>query len=202
MKKGIIITIIIVSLIMLMTIAIKLWPKPNKKEEIKIINKISDYGYVLEANKTKLHKQYFDDLVKVLDSKPVNEEEYVELVVKLFISDFYDLNSKVTKNDVGGIQYIYNDVKENMILKAKDTIYKYIENNIDNTRKQKLPIVKDVIVGDIKKVKFNGNDKKTIDNEAYEITATWTYVEDLGYQKEGTLKLVHENNKLSIVELK
>ncbi len=201
MKKKIflIIAIAIVALALIVTLVIKLWPESNKKTEVKVINKIEAYGYILEDNETSLHKGYFEDLVKVLKEKEIDEEAYAKLLVQLFVSDFYNLENKLSKNDIGGVQYILTDAKENMILKAKDTIYKYVESNFDEKREQKLPVVSGVEITNIEKSKFKYDD--TTDNDAYEVTATWEYKEDLGYQTSATFILVHENSKISIAQL-
>ena len=39
------------------------------------------------------------------------------------------------------------------------------------------------------------------DINAYEVTLTWEYNKDLGYETTTKIILVHENNKLSIVEM-
>jgi hypothetical protein len=199
-KKAIVITfIIIVFIIVLATIIIKIWPSANNSDEVKIINRIDGYGYILEDNKTALHKKYFDELTDVLNADQIDEEEYAKLVVKLFISDFYNLSNKITKNDIGGTQYVYSEARDNMILKAKDTIYKYVENNINNTRKQSLPVVSDIEITSIDQIDFEYGDKT--DDKAYEIVATWSYKEDLGYQSDATIILIHEDQKLTIAEL-
>ena len=171
------------------------------RDEVKIINRIEDYEYILEDNETMLYKSYFDELILVLENDNVNEEEYAKLVVKLFVSDFYNLDNKITKNDVGGGQYIYEAARDNMILKAKDTIYKYVESNLNDNRKQELPIVSNVEIEDIKQVEFKDEISKQTDDKAYEIKAAWTYKKDLGYQMSATFRLMHEGKKISIVEI-
>lgn len=198
-RRRIIAAIVIIALIVVATVVIKFWPKANEVAEVKIINKIDAYGYVLEDNETKLHQKYFDQLVDTLKASDVDQEEYAKLVVELFISDFYNLDNKPTQNDIGGVQYVYTTAKDNMVLKAKDTLYKYIESNIGTKRDQKLPIVTDVTIDDVKTTSFKYDDDT--DTKAYEISATWTYKEDLGYQDEATFTLIHEDDKLSIAEL-
>lgn len=198
MKKRILLIVLLVLIIILITTII-LWPKNNNPQRVKVIHEIEGYGYVLEDDETKLYKEYFQTLIDTLESEEVDEEEYAKLVVKLFISDFYNLDNKPTKNDIGGLQYIHTEAKDNMTLKAKDTLYKYIESNIGNTRKQELPIVSDVKIEDISKIDFSYGKKKDV--SAYEIKVNWTYKDDLGYQDEAILKLMHEDKKLSIVEI-
>lgn len=199
-KRRILTAAFIILLFLAITIAaIMLWPKPDTKQEVKVINKIEGYGYTLEDNETSVHKKYFEDLVLVLKEDKVDEEEYAKLITKLFISDFYNLNNKLTKNDIGGTQYIHTSVKDNMTLNAKDTIYKYIESNINNNRTQKLPVVNGVEIIDVEQIEFEYGTKT--DDKAYKISAKWTYKEDMGYQEEAVITLVHEENKLSIAEL-
>jgi hypothetical protein len=201
MKKNtpIIIAIVVISIIILATVILKVTSTLNKEETVKIINKIDEYGYVLEDNETNIHKKYFDDLKTTLQSNSIDEEKYAKVLTQLFISDFYNLNNKITKNDIGGLQYILTSAKDNMVLKAKDTIYKYIESNIDGKRSQSLPIVTSVEVSDISKTAFKYNDK--VDKNAYKVTVRWTYKTDLGYQNNAIITLVHENKKLSIAGL-
>ncbi|HHT38430.1 MAG TPA: hypothetical protein GXZ95_03320 [Mollicutes bacterium] len=201
MKKKLILIILIITLsILTFLLIIKYVRKNNVEDEAKIINKIEEYGYVLEDNMPKLHKTYFDELVELLNKTDIDEEKYANLVVKLFISDFYNIENKITKNDVGGLQYIHSTIKDNVALNARNTIYKYIENNIDGKRTQELPKVTDVNIVDTKQVTYTYGDQR--DEKAYIVKVSWKYKADLGYQKEASITLVHEGKKLSIVELK
>lgn len=169
-----------------------------KKDDQGIIKEIPLYGYVLEDTKSKLFADTFDELYKVLTKDKINNPLYVELVSKLFVIDFYDLDNKLSRNDIGGIQFIHDDIKSNFTMKAKDTLYKYIENNLYNDRKQLLPKVKQVTVLSVAEdiYQYNG------DNEAYKVILTWDYEKDLDYQSAATIYLIKEDIKFSIVELK
>jgi hypothetical protein len=199
-KAVLIIALVLIAIALLVVFSLKVISSLDKDEPVKVINKIDAYGYTLEDNETNIHKKYFDELKSILQSDDVDEEEYAKTVSKLFISDFYNLNNKVTKNDIGGLQYILSVAKDNMVLKAKDTIYKYVESNIDGKRKQSLPIVTGVEISNIEKTEFEYNDET--DESAYEVTVNWTYKEDLGYQDSATITLVHEDKKISIAEIK
>jgi hypothetical protein len=177
----------------------------NKKEEqpkVKIVNKIKDYKYVLEDNKTKLYNSLFSDLKKELSASEVNEDKYAKLVVQLFVADFYDLNNKSNKNDIGGIQFITTSIRDNFILNAKNTMYKYVESNIYGDRKQELPSVKEINIISAEHTDYKYDDDKKEDELAYEVKVEWTYNKDLGYQDSATLILIHEDKILSIAELK
>ena len=115
--------------------------------------------------------------------------------------DFYDLESKVMKSDIGGTQFVYNDYRSDFEKGAMTSVYKYVESNIYNNRKQKLPIVDEIAIDGVEKKEFKYSDKT--DNEAYYVNVNWTYVDNEfeSYQKEAKLVFIHEDKKLSLVEL-
>lgn len=176
--------------------------KPDDNVDVKVEQEIKDYGYVLLENETTLYKDYFKELIEVLNAKELDEKLYASSVVKLFISDFYELNSKKTKNDIGGLQFVYDVIHDNFVLNAKDTIYKYVENNLNNDRTQKLPSVKTVNIDSVNTTSFTYNASSITDDNAYEVKASWEYNEDLGYQSSATFILMHVDKKLVIVEIK
>lgn len=202
------IAIVVILALSVITIGIVFVPKLLKKEvekpkeEEKIENEISTYGYNLVESKTELYKEYFKELESILKEEEVDEEKYASSVVKLFVADFYDLNSKSSKNDVGGVQFIFDKSQENFLINAKDTIYKYLENNISGDRSQSLPTVKSVVIDSVEKTNFTYNQDSITDESAYKIKATWEYNEDLGYMSEATFILMHQEKKLVIVEIK
>ena len=115
----------------------------------------------------------------------------------MFLTDFYTLDNKINKNDIGGVEFIYSDYQDIFIKKAKDTIYKYLENNIN--RKQKLPIVNEVKITNIE-IKNYGVNNLNFDN-AYYLTCQIIYEKDLGYPINVNLILVENNNKLEIISM-
>ena len=174
----------------------------NKKEdinEIVAVSSIDDYNYVLDSNETRVYKNYFKDLEKLLKSDNIDEEEYASLISKLFIIDFYTLNNKLTNQDVGGLQFINSKIKDNFYSKAVNTIYKYVKSNIYGERRQNLPEVKDVEIESIKSIKFDEGNIQ--DNIAYEVVCNVLYKKDLGYSDKIIIRLIHEDNKLTIVEI-
>lgn len=172
----------------------------NKTEENKkaLENEIKDYNYTLDVSDTSLYKTYFKELSTLLSSKDINYDSYGELISKMFIVDFYTLENKLTKDDVGGTQFIESDTKANFVLAATDTMYKYVVNNLDGKRVQKLPKVISVQVLSKENISYTYQGKT--DDNAYKITLSWKYEKDLGYEDSGELILVHDGKKLVIVE--
>lgn len=170
----------------------------KKKTTNNIVDTIKGYGYTLEKRDTELFKEKFKDLKKVLSKDDVDFEEYAKDLSMLYIIDLYTINNKNNKYDIGGSEYILDSAKENYELKVKDTLYKYVEEKTKK-RKQELPEVSEVLVKDLKETTYELNDKEY---EAYEVSLTFEYVEDLEYDEEAVIVLIKDNDKLFIVEQK
>lgn len=199
-KKVVILIILIVVLILCITgfILYKTLSK-NQVTEDKVIDSIEEYGYVLEDDQPKIYQDLFKELSKVLQAENVDEEEYARLISQMFSIDFYNLENKVSKNDVGGTMFISTDYVDNFTLKASDTVYKYIEHNLYNDRDQNLPVVTSSSVNKLENVTYEY--KSINDDNAYEVTVNLEYEEDLGYPTEIVLTLIHNDKKLEICEM-
>lgn len=164
----------------------------TKKE----LDSLELYGYTLDDYDSDLYKEYFNDLKSTLNNKEVNYEDYAKEIVKLFVSDFYTLDNKLTSSDIGGVEFIPSDMVENFKMHAGDTMYNHVKTNIYGDRVQKLPIVKSVEVTNIENITYTYKDK---DYSAYKVSARWEYQEDLGYKNNEIFTLIKDNNKLYIV---
>lgn len=184
---------------------IKFAPNKHRVKKIKIVDKIDKYGYQLKDSKNDLYKNEFKELKKILNSDEVNYEEYAKSISKLFIVDFYSLDDKLAKTDVGGVEFVYKDEQVDFLEKAENTMYKYVESNVYGNRQQNLPAVDSVTVEKIEETSFKINSNGKQDDKAYEVTLTWKYKNDSGsgYQSSATVIVVHEDDiRLSIVEMK
>jgi len=170
--------------------------------EVKQMDKIEEYGYTLNDRHPEIYKTYFKELKKELSSESVDEENYVTLISKLFIIDLYSLDIRIDSNDVGGVEFVYEPIIDSYKEKVQDTIYLHMESNLYGNRKQTLPIVEDVSIDQVKTVPYYYEDGKKEDENAYEVTVSWKYKRDLGYQDSAKLYFVHDGNKLSLVEIK
>lgn len=198
-KKKIIIIVIAIIVVFVSIFAVKSIFKKDKVATAKVVDKLDKYGYELEADATKYYKSLFDNLKKTLNADEVNEEEYAKLVSQLFLADYFNLENKISKNDVGGVQYIYKPYQETFMKKSMDEVYRYVESNIYGNRKQELPVVKSVEVTDITTINYDYLDET--DEKAYAVDLSITYEKDMGYQTKASLVLVHSNNKLEIVKM-
>ena len=120
--------------------------KLHEPKAIKIVDTIKDYDYKLEDRDSELYITTFNELKTLLSKKEVNEKEYAKLLTKLFIIDFYTLDNKNNKYDVGGLEFI--DAADLVTFKnyAMASHYKNVKDNTYGSRKQKLPVVMSVDV--------------------------------------------------------
>lgn len=168
--------------------------KPDAKKEIESIGL---YGYSLHDRDSSAYKDTFKELNKALSTNNIDYKNYATLASKLFIMDLFTLDNKLGSTDIGGLQFIHKDLKENFKENMGDTIYKYVEINIDGKRTQELHVVKEVTVSDVLETKYTYNNK---DYPAYVVTANWEYEKDLGYQKSMKITFIKDKNILYIVK--
>ena len=210
LKYDNILLVIFVSIFILVSIitavmAIKTLKKFKGKSTTPTVTEVVDqmkvHGYQLKQNNTKYFEKLYYELKELLnDRKSENfEEEYAKLVAQLFVADFYDLDSKLDKTDVGGVQFILESHRETFKNFATDSkgIYYYVENNIDGKRTQKLPSVKEVTVKNIESIHYSKENVE--DMKAYRVTLSISYKEDLSYPSTCTVTLLHNQEKLEII---
>lgn len=169
----------------------------TKAVETKTLETISGYDYKLEDRDTTLYKEEFNTLKTNLTSDNIDYTEYAKSIAKLYIIDLYTLNNKLNKYDIGSKEFIYQDALDNYILKAGDTLYKYVEDNTYNQRKQELPIVKSINVTNVLEGTYNIKDQVF---SSYEVTLTWEYTKDNDYDKSAKVIIIRNETKLSVVE--
>lgn len=201
LKRIMLLTLFILLIILVLVIYFKFFKKEQKEiKENKVVDTIKNYDYHLKEEDSKLTSTLFNELDKVLSDEEINEEEYAKLISQLFVIDFYTLNNKLSNTDIGGIQYIHPDIKDNFIIKAENTVYKYVKSNIYGNRTQELPIITNTIIEDIKVTDYTSKTYK--DNNSYQVKIKVEYQKDLKYPTEIELKLIHKDKKLYIIEVK
>lgn len=172
--------------------------KQPVENSIEVVDTIHDYGYQLEDRDTEIYKETFNKLKDVLNEEEINYEDYATYLGELFIIDFYTIENKLNKYDVGSLDFLYPSEKEKFQNKAMDTMYKLVEDNTGNTRTQELPIVKNATVNSIKTTTYKKGD--TVLN-AYLLELSISYEKDLGYDENVSLTIAKEENKLYVVNL-
>lgn len=202
-KAKVVLGLILLAIIIIVCCIIFI--KPSKKEptekEVKVLKSIDEYGYNLKENKDEAYKKLFKELEEILRNDQVSDEAYVKKLAEMFITDFYSLESKSSKADVGGVDFVHPSVKQNFLQNAENTYYKYVESNIYGERKQKLPVVSKVVIDSITATEYAYNDTKST---GYEVKASWEYKDPAfsSYQSSATLTFVKEEKIYYLVELR
>ena len=167
--------------------------------EVEVVDSIDNFDYELNDNETEYYNGLFSELKELLSKEDYDMFDYATIVSKLFLTDFYDLNSKVMKSDVGGTQFVYSLYRNDFESGAMDSVYKGVESNVYGDRKQNLPVVTNVEKTSIERKLFEYNGD--IDYDAYHVNLKISYQEDLGYPSDVYVVLIHNNNKLEIAKL-
>ena len=191
--------IIIILVIVLIAMVVIFFQNRKDLNVVSVIDEIGEYNYYLNSNVTRLYKKYYKELEEELKDNKIDEENYAKLVSELFVIDYYTLDNKVTNKDIGGVQFLHSNLKDSFVDKSINTVYKYVKSNLYGNRKQKLTEVNDVEIKNIEGIKYSNKEYK--DDSGYKVTVKIGYVKNYDYPKEVTLYLVHESNKLVIVEI-
>ena len=163
-----------------------------------VVDTMESYGYSLDNRDIKIYKEIYYELKDILDSEEIDYEKYGEKIATLFVIDLFTISNKINKYDVGGLDFLYEEEKEMFTNKVMDTIYKNVEDNRYDTRKQNLPTVSKIIINDTKKITYEISKNKKID--AYEYDLEIEYKENLSYDEKATVTVVIDDNKMYVVK--
>lgn len=156
-------------------------------------DKTVKFDYTLDKDNTNLMKENFKELKDILANDNINYEDYAKTLAKLFIIDLYTIDNKKSMYDVGSLEYVYD--KENFKTRCQNTLYKGL--NDKSTRKNnEYPIVESINIDSFENGEFTYNENKY---ESYEITLSWEYKKDLGYDKKGKVTIIKIEDKLYVV---
>lgn len=209
-KEKILILILVVAVaVVLVCIALGIGKNGNGDSDEggkKVVDQIDTFDYTVSETDTKLFKETFNELKKLLSNNEFDKKEYASLVSKLFVIDFYTLSNKSNINDVGAVQFVYNSYKTDFVDYARTGIYKQVKSNLDNDRNQDLPEVESVNIESVEEVVpsaiLSSEDFKNVtEANSFEIKINWSYKTDNDFQKSATILVVPDGDKLSVAKL-
>lgn len=199
--KNIFLLLFIASIILCGLYLYKAFIKDKDNNEPAVLEKINNFDYTLENDKPEYYKDLFSELKDCLNKSDIDYEIYSKVVAKMFVYDLFNINNKSSSSDIGGLNFVYSDFKNDYIEIVKTSLYNNVKSNIYNDRNQDLPIVNDVKIDEFKETVFSykGNDFSL----AYLINLSIIYEKDLGYPQKCELIIAkNENGKMEIVKLK
>ena len=157
------------------------------------------YKHILNRDCTpKL--EYFckvDEVSSVMPRAMHVHENLFEVLLVYEGSGIYTIDNKISRYDVGGLEYVYPDAVSSFQSVAENSIYKTVENNLDDTRTQDLPEVSEITLDSISETTFIMPDESEV--AGYAVKLSWGYVEDLGYDTSATLILIPSDKKYGVV---
>lgn len=172
-------------------------PVERERTENKIIDSMTDYGYSLRENDSDYYKEEYENLKNIINAEDFNYQDYASQVAKMFIIDLYTLSTKMNKYDVGGVNYFHSDKKNMFEQKVMDTLYLTLRDNTYGDRKQALPEVKSVSISEVSDIEYKVNEIQ----DCFLIKLNWSYVNNMGYDDEGSAVVCKENTvKWSVVD--
>lgn len=203
--KKLLLLLIVVALIIGGFIGYQKFFKKDNTKKVKVVDSIKNdnVDYVVNENDTKLFKKTFEELKKVLNAKEVDNKKYAETISKLFVIDFFTLSNKTSKNDVGGVQFVFDGYKTTFVEYARDGIYKQVLASDAGQINNSLPTVKSVKVNSVEEVSPAGMFATPFAEDAvgYEVRLSWTYENDDSFQSEATIVVAPDGEKLSLVKM-
>lgn len=165
--------------------------KQNTPVEIKVLDELKDFGYKISDRDTKYYKEEFAKMKKIINADPIDTKQYAEYVARMFVNDLYTMSTKVNKYDVGGIEYYHKNDLDDYTKSVMDTLYKTMLDDTYGTREQKLPEVASVETISVEETTYDVGG--TVLN-GYKVKLKWTYVNDMGYDNQGTVIVVPEGD--------
>lgn len=191
-KKSVLM-IIILTILISIGLYFLLFSKSTGGLLVRSKDKTSKFDYTLDKDNTNLMKENFKELKDILANDNINYEDYAKTLAKLFIIDLYTIDNKKSMYDVGSLEYVYD--KENFKTRCQNTLYKGL-NDKSIRKNNEYPIVESINIDSFENGEFTYNDNKY---ESYEITLSWDYKKDLGYDKKGKVTIIKIEDKLYVV---
>lgn len=132
--------------------------------------------YSLRKNGTDYQKAIYTQLSDAFDQEVINEEAISGLVVQNFVADFYTWINKLRFNDVGGLQFLHNDVEGWVNAQALETFYNDMNYYLQNGGLEDTLEVSRVDVSVVKSEFEMGEDDEITKVPSYVVNASWSYL--------------------------
>lgn len=132
--------------------------------------------YSLRKNGTDYQKAIYTQLSDAFDQEVINDEAISGLVVQNFVADFYTWTNKLRFNDVGGLQFLHNDVEGWVNAQALETFYNDMNYYLQNGGLEDTLEVRRVDVSAVKSEFEMGEDDEITKVPSYVVNASWSYL--------------------------
>lgn len=171
-------------------------PVDTPIKEVKVTNTIENYGYNLEDRDTALYKEKYEKLKDILSQEEYDKDEYIKTISEMFIIDLFTIDNKISRYDVGGVEFMYSKAQASFKASVENSLYKTVENDLEDNRIQQLPVVSSIEVTNYEPTTYEMPDKTIVDG--YKVNLSWQYEKDLGYDDTGVLIVIPDDNKMGV----
>lgn len=171
-------------------------PVDTPIKEVKVTNTIENYGYNLEDRDTALYKEKYEKLKDILSQEEYDKDEYIKTISEMFIIDLFTIDNKISRYDVGGVEFMYSKAQASFKASVENSLYKTVENDLEDNRTQQLPVVSSIEVTNYETTTYEMPDKTIVDG--YKVNLSWQYEKDLGYDDTGVLIVIPDDNKMGV----
>jgi len=120
-------------------------------ERIEVIRRLDASGYKLRRDSTEYQIELFRLLAHAYDqfnetNSDSNLKNYATLIAQNFVADFFTLSNKHSRTDVGGLQFVSEELVDDFRNFAVDTFYLYLNQHIETFGHASLPTVETTTV--------------------------------------------------------
>ena len=100
--------------------------------DINKTNLEKDEFYSIRNNATTLQKDLYKALLEEVQNEQRDDKTMYELLAQNYVADFYTWTNKFRQNDVGGIQFVHEDIRVGVYHSAQEEtysdLYYYLQN--------------------------------------------------------------------------
>jgi len=170
-----------------------------------------DDGYYLRNNATEYQVTLFGALLTAHQRHNIEQTDersldYATVIAQNFIADFFTLTNKDSRSDVGGVQFVAEDVRANFQTYAVDNFYLYLNHHIERFGMEALPEIVDITVDNVDfKMRYDDGKGRNLDEpmQTIIVDATWefaqTTLEEIdGFQTSARITLIETDEGLRI----
>lgn len=162
----------------------------NQKTDVDGSQLTKDEFYSIRNNATQYQKDLYAELLEEVENESKDLDKISELVAQNFVADFYTWTNKFRKNDVGGLQFVREDIRTSVYQSAQQSVYGDMYYYLNNGGLKNTLEIEEVTVDNAEKIDFFIYDKegskdiydedlkKWMDgdyHEAYKVKVSWKY---------------------------
>jgi len=123
----------------------------NEQYFIDTLELPEDLVYDLPRGSTAIQLSLFEELFRAHDQFNLTGADedlitYAAVIAQNFVADFFTLSNKTARTDVGGMQFIAEDIFEEFYDYALNTFYFHLAHHINNFGSASLPTVETIRV--------------------------------------------------------